>query len=96
VNGTDTGHRRLQRVMGIGDQIDRLENYYRPGGAGGTPRNIPEPTDVALIEAVSALYDAIGDNLEVFARGIGMDREEAEEVIAIIRERCEAGATDDA
>ncbi len=82
--------------MGIGDRIDRLENYYRPGGAGGTPRNIPEPTDEALIEIVSALYDAIGDNVEVFARGIGMDREGAEEVIAIIRARRKAGARDDA
>jgi hypothetical protein len=64
-----------------------LENYYRPGGAGGTPRKIPEPTDEALIEIVSTLYDAIGDDVEVFARGIGMDREGAEEVIARILER---------
>jgi hypothetical protein len=90
------GSRRLRRTMGIGNRIDRLENYYRPGGAGGTPRKIPEPTDEALIEIVSALYDAIGDNIEVFARGIGMDREGAEEVIARIRERREAGAGNEA
>jgi hypothetical protein len=96
LNATDTGHRRLQRAMGIGDRIDKLENYYRPGGAGGTPRKIPEPTDEVLIEIVSALYDAIGENVEVFARGIGMDREGAEEVIARILERREVGARDDA
>jgi hypothetical protein len=96
LNETDTGHRRLQRAMGIGDRIDRLGKDYRPGGAGGTPRKIPEPTDEALIEIVSRLYDAIGDNFEVFARGIGMNREEAEEVIARILERREAGARDDA
>ena len=82
--------------MGIGDQIDRVENYYRPGGAGGTPRKIPEPTDEDLIEIVSAMYDTIGDNVEVFARGIGTGREGAEEVIATIRERRETGARDDA
>ena len=82
--------------MRIDDRIDSLENYYRPGGAGGTPRKIPEPTDEALIEIVSTLYDAIGDNVEVFARGIGMDREEAEKVIARIRERRDARARDDA
>ncbi len=49
-----------------------------------------------MIEIVSALYDAIGDNVKVFARGIGMDRKEAEEVIARILERREAGARDDA
>ena len=49
-----------------------------------------------MIEIVSTLYDAIGDNVEVVARGIGMDREGAEEVIARILERCEAGARDDA
>jgi hypothetical protein len=96
LNATDTGHRRLQRAMGIGDRIEKLENYYRPGGAGGTPRKIPEPTDEVLIEIVSALYDAIGENVEVFARGIGMDREGAEEVIARILERREVGARDDA
>jgi hypothetical protein len=96
LNATDTGHRRLQRAMGIGDRIDKLENYYRPGGAGGTPRKIPEPTDEVLIEIVSALYDAIGENVEVFARGIGMDREGAEEVIARILERREVGARNDA
>ncbi len=90
------GYRRLQRTMGIGNRIDRLENYYRPGGAGGTPRKIPEPTDEELIEIVSTLYDAIGDNIEVFARGIGMDREGAEEVIARIRERREAHAGNEA
>ena len=73
-----------------------MENYYRPGGAGGTPRKIPDPADEALIEIVSALYNAIGDNVEVFARGIGMDREGAEDVIATILERREAGARDDA
>jgi hypothetical protein len=96
LNATDTGHRRLQRAMGIGDRIEKLENYYRPGGAGGTPRKIPEPTDEVLIEIVSALYDAIGENVEVFARGIGMDREGAEEVIARILERREVGARNDA
>ena len=50
--------------MGIGNRIDKSENYYRPGGAGGTPRKIPEPTDQDLIEIVSTLYDAIGDNVE--------------------------------
>ena len=82
--------------MGTGNRIDRLGKYYRPGGAGGTPRKIPEPTDEDLIAIVSGLYDAIGDNVEVFARGIGMDREGAEEVIARIRERREAGAGDEA
>ena len=82
--------------MGLGERIDRLEHYYRAGGAVGTPRKIPEPTDEDLIEIVSMLYDAIGDNVEVFARGIGMNREGAEEVIARIRERREAGAGDDA
>ena len=82
--------------MGLGERIDRLENYYRPGGAGGTPRKIPEPTDVDWIEIVAMLYDAIGDNVEVFARAIGILREGAEEVIARIRERREAGAGDDA
>jgi len=73
--------------MGTDDQIDsELENYHRPGGAGGTPRKIPDPTDEDFIEIVSALYDAIGDNVEVFAQAIGMDREGAEEVIAMIRE----------
>ena len=96
MNATDTGYRTLQRAKGIGDRIDKLENYYRPGGAGGTPRKIPEPTDEALIEIVSKLYDAIGDNVEVFARGIGMDREGAGDVIARIRERREAGARDEA
>ena len=49
-------------------------------------RKIPDPTDEDFIEIVSALYDAIGDNVEVFAQAIGMDREGAEEVIAMIRE----------
>ncbi len=81
--------------MGIGDRTDRSESYYRPGGAGGTPRKIPDPTDEDFIETVSTLYDAFGDNVEVFAQGIGMDREGAEEVIAMIRERRKAGAKDD-
>ena len=37
----------------------------------------------------SALYDAVGDDLEVFAQAIGMDREGAEEVIARIRQNRE-------
>ncbi len=83
-------------TMGIGNRIDEFENYYRPGGAGGTPRKLPEPTDEDFIEVVSKLYDAIGHDVEVFARGIGMDREGAEEVIAMIRARRKAGARDDA
>ena len=62
------------------------ENFHRPGGAGGTPREIPDPTDEDFIEIVSTLYDAIGDDVEVFAQAIGMDREGAEEVIARIRQ----------
>ena len=68
------------------------ENVHHPGGAGGTPREIPDPTDEDLIGAVSTLYEAVGDDLEVFAQGIGMDREEAEEVITTIREGREDGS----
>jgi hypothetical protein len=73
--------------MKIHDRMDsESANFHRPGGAGGTPREIPDPTDEDLIGVVSTLYEAVGDNVEVFARGIGMDREEAEEVITAIRE----------
>jgi hypothetical protein len=65
------------------------EYFHRPGEAGGTPREIPDPTDEDLIEVVSTLYEAVGDDVEVFAQGIGMEREEAEEVITTIRERRE-------
>ncbi len=73
--------------MGIGDRTGgESENYHRPGGAGGTPREIPDPTDEDFIEIVSTLYEAIGDDVEVFAQAIGMDRERTEEVIARIRQ----------
>ena len=73
--------------MRIHNRVDSdSENFHRPGGAGGTPREIPDPTDEDLRGVVSTLYEAVGDNVEVFARGIGMDREEAEEVITTIRE----------
>ena len=73
--------------MRIHDRIDsESENFHRPGGAGGTPREIPDPTDEDLVGVVSTLYKAVGDDVEVFAQGIGMDREEAEEVITTIRE----------
>jgi hypothetical protein len=78
--------------MGMDDRMDsESENYHRPGGAGGTPREIPDPTDEDFIEIVSTLYDAVGDNVEVFAQAIGMDREGAEGVIARIRESREDG-----
>ncbi len=78
--------------MGIDDQMDsESENYHRPGGAGGTPREIPDPTDEDFIEIVSTLYEVVGDDVEVFAQAIGMDREGAEEVIAKIRESREDG-----
>ena len=32
--------------MGIDDRMDsESENYHRPGGAAGTPRELPDPTD---------------------------------------------------
>ncbi len=65
------------------------ENFHRPGGAGGTPREIPDPTDEDLIGVVSTLYEAVGDDVEVFAQGIGVDHEGAEEVIARIRQNRE-------
>jgi len=69
---------------------DRMDsesgNFHRPGGAAGTPREIPDPTDEDLIEVVSTLYEAVGDDVEVFAWGIGMGREGAEELITTIRE----------
>ena len=82
--------------MGIDDRIDdridsEMEDYHRPGGAGGTPREIPDPTDEDFIEIVTTLYDAIGHDVEVFAQAIGMDREGAEEVIARIRQSREDG-----
>ena len=78
--------------MGTDDQIDNEpENYHRPGGTGGTPREIPDPTDEDFIEIVTTLYDAIGHDVEVFAQAIGMDREGAEEVIARIRQSREEG-----
>ena len=73
--------------MGIDDRMDsESENYHRPGGAAGTPRELPDPTEEDFIEIASALYEAVGDDVEVFARAIGMDHEGAEEVIARIRE----------
>ncbi len=73
--------------MRIHNRMDNeSETFHRPGGAGGTPREIPDPTDEDLIGVVSTLYEAVGDDVEVFAQGIGMDREEAEEVITTIRE----------
>ena len=78
--------------MGIDDRIDsEMEDYHRPGVAGGTPREIPDPTDEDFIEIVTTLYDAIGHDVEVFAQAIGMDREGAEEVIARIRQSREDG-----
>jgi hypothetical protein len=78
-------YRRVQ--MGIDDRMDsESENYHRPGGAAGTPRELPDPTDEDFIEIASALYEAVGDDVEVFAQAIGMDHEGAEEVIARIRE----------
>ncbi len=49
------------------------------------------PTDENLIGVVSTLYEAVGDDVDVFAQGIGVDREEAEEVITTIRECREEG-----
>jgi hypothetical protein len=73
--------------MRIRNRMDsESKNFHRPGGAGGTPREIPDPTDEDLIGVVSTPYEAVGDDVEVFAQGIGMDREEAEEVITTIRE----------
>jgi hypothetical protein len=73
--------------MGIDDRMDsESENYHRPGGAAGTPRELPDPTDEDFIEIASALYEAVGDDVEVFAQAIGMDHKGAEEVIARIRE----------
>jgi hypothetical protein len=68
-----------------------LENYHRPGGAAGTPRELPDPTDEDFIEIASALYKAVGDDVEVFAQAIGMDHKGTEEVIAIIRQSREEG-----
>ena len=71
----------------VHDRMDsESENFHRPGGAAGTPRELPDPTDEDLIGVVSTLYEAVGDDVEVFAQGIGMDREEAEEVITTIHE----------
>jgi len=79
--------------MTIHDRMEsESENFHRPGGAGGTPREIPDPTDEELVGVVSSLYEAVGDDVEVFAQGIGMDREEAEEVITTIREGREDGS----
>jgi hypothetical protein len=79
--------------MRIHDQMDSdSENFHRPGGAGGTPREIPDPTDEDLIGVISTMYEAVGHDVEVFAQGIGMDREEAEEVITTIGESREDGS----
>ena len=73
--------------MGIDERMDsESENYHRPGRAAGTPRELPDPTEEDSMEIASALYEAVGDDVEVFAQAIGMDHEGAEEVIARIRE----------
>jgi hypothetical protein len=71
--------------MGIDDRIDsEMEDYHRPGGAGGTPREIPDPTDEDFIEIVTTLYDAIGHDVEVFAQaGVKPQERDAEPTLRL-------------